>query len=51
MNADFPVGTHVTTFGGWTTHSIQTGDKLLKVPEYPPDVPVELSLGILGMPG
>ncbi|KAJ8023486.1 Prostaglandin reductase 1 [Holothuria leucospilota] len=51
MNPDFPVGTHVTTFGGWSSHSIQTGDKLVKVPEYPPDIPVELSLGILGMTG
>ncbi|KAJ8023480.1 Prostaglandin reductase 1 [Holothuria leucospilota] len=50
-NPDFPVGTHVTTFAGWTTHSIQTGDKMVKVPEYPPDIPIELSLGLLGMPG
>lgn len=50
-NADYPVGAHVTTFAGWTTHAVVPGDKLVKVPEYPPDVPIGLALGLLGMTG
>lgn len=48
---DFPIGTHVTTFAGWSTHSIQTADTLTKIPDYPRNIPVSLALGILGMPG
>lgn len=50
-NSEFPVGTHVTAFAGWSTHAVLPGDKLVKVPEFPEDVPVGLALGLLGMPG
>uniref|UniRef100_A0A3B3C803 Prostaglandin reductase 1 n=1 Tax=Oryzias melastigma TaxID=30732 RepID=A0A3B3C803_ORYME len=51
-NSTFPVGSHVVTSCGWTTHSISDGKELTPVmADWPKDVPLSLALGAIGMPG
>ncbi|XP_006821885.1 prostaglandin reductase 1-like [Saccoglossus kowalevskii] len=60
-HADYPVGTVVVNRSGWTTYSISDGIDLgffsssagfpLRKLTFPPDLPLSLALGVLGMPG
>uniref|UniRef100_A0A3B3DNB0 Prostaglandin reductase 1 n=1 Tax=Oryzias melastigma TaxID=30732 RepID=A0A3B3DNB0_ORYME len=51
-NSTFPVGSHVVTSCGWTTHSISDGKELTPVmADWPEDVSLSLALGAIGMPG
>ncbi|XP_024144170.1 prostaglandin reductase 1 [Oryzias melastigma] len=51
-NSAFPVGSHVVTSCGWTTHSISDGKELTPVmADWPEDVSLSLALGAIGMPG
>uniref|UniRef100_A0A3P9LWJ0 Prostaglandin reductase 1 n=1 Tax=Oryzias latipes TaxID=8090 RepID=A0A3P9LWJ0_ORYLA len=51
-NSAFPVGSHVVSSCGWTTHSISDGKDLTPViSDWPKDVSLSLALGAIGMPG
>jgi len=57
-SADFPVGKHVVGNFGWRTHTISDSTRNPVPRDIPPyiypdtgDLPLSLSLGILGMPG
>ncbi|XP_023804661.1 prostaglandin reductase 1-like [Oryzias latipes] len=51
-NSAFPVGSHVVSSCGWTTHSISDGKDLTPVmADWPKDVSLSLALGAIGMPG
>ncbi|XP_004458561.1 prostaglandin reductase 1 [Dasypus novemcinctus] len=51
-NSDFPKGTVVLAFSGWTTHSISDGKGLEKLlTDWPDTIPVSLALGTIGMTG
>ncbi|RVE60409.1 hypothetical protein OJAV_G00180830 [Oryzias javanicus] len=51
-NSTFPVGSHVVSSCGWTTHSISDGKELTPVmSDWPEDVSLSLALGAIGMPG
>uniref|UniRef100_A0A8C7XGN3 Prostaglandin reductase 1 n=1 Tax=Oryzias sinensis TaxID=183150 RepID=A0A8C7XGN3_9TELE len=49
-NSAFPVGSHVVSSCGWTTHSISDGKDLTPVmSDWPKDVSLSLALGIFGV--
>ncbi|XP_054749226.2 prostaglandin reductase 1-like [Lytechinus pictus] len=50
-NENFPVGTWTLPRSGWTTHSVNNGKELRKMPPLPADVPRSYAIGSLGMPG
>uniref|UniRef100_A0A3P9H6L0 Prostaglandin reductase 1 n=1 Tax=Oryzias latipes TaxID=8090 RepID=A0A3P9H6L0_ORYLA len=51
-NSAFPVGSHVVSSCGWTTHSISDGKDLTPLmSDWPKDVSLSLALGAIGMPG
>nr|XP_006821886.1 PREDICTED: prostaglandin reductase 1-like [Saccoglossus kowalevskii] len=60
-HADYPVDTVVVNRNGWTTYSISSGINVeifsssagspLRKLTFPPDLPLSLALGVLGMPG
>ncbi|KAG7497076.1 hypothetical protein JOB18_031341 [Solea senegalensis] len=51
-NPAFPVGSHVISRGGWSTHTLSDGTDLTPVmADWPQDVPLSLALGTVGMPG
>ncbi|XP_040273195.1 prostaglandin reductase 1-like [Bufo bufo] len=48
----FPVGSHVLSDAGWTTHSVTQGKDLTPLlPNWPKHIPKSLALGTIGMPG
>uniref|UniRef100_A0A3P9H6I9 Prostaglandin reductase 1 n=1 Tax=Oryzias latipes TaxID=8090 RepID=A0A3P9H6I9_ORYLA len=51
-NSAFPVGSHVVSSCGWTTHSISDGKDLTPLmSDWPKDVSLSMALGAIGMPG
>lgn len=50
-HADRQVGDYVEAFGGWSTHAVVKGDHSVKIPQLPKDVPLSVTVGVLGMPG
>ncbi|XP_074026488.1 prostaglandin reductase 1 [Leptinotarsa decemlineata] len=56
-NPEFPCGKHVLGFFGWRTHTISNGihpekdRKSTLIPDELNDLPLSLSLGVLGRPG
>ncbi|XP_072386095.1 prostaglandin reductase 1-like [Diabrotica undecimpunctata] len=49
-NPKFPPGKHVVGNFGWQTHTVSNGESIQLVPDLG-ELPLSLSLGVLGMPG